>query len=816
VQLGSVGLLLVSALVFGGVIAWVVGLDAPASAKPTPDVAVATTTKKPEEKQQPQKPEEKERPKKPEEKERPKEPKDPVPDDPKLRMVLQQLNADDVETNDEGIKGLEGLDPAVVRHAIPAVVDAAERQNDKDFRQRAVEALIRIGDAPLEKDYRCLKKALQIEHAALRRYAVNTLEELGNKAKDAMDVMVEALKHRDQEVSGKAFAIMKTLGPTARAPALRLLLNPNGDADEEASLGVLKKLLDGADPLPAGEIDVLAEAMRDVKRRIKVRCFAVENLGKGEQAARAIPALLAVLREKGDAKLLTLSIKALGRIGDTRKDVLTSLWTVATSAAEEENRLESLQVLDDLDSSALSVVQIVQRWPAETSSSVRQKLAKMLHSRIDMLKPEKLKEQLLPLLQDKDPEIVLEGLKVVQARKQEAAVVAVEVAALLKRDAAEVREAALKALEAIGSPGAKDLPKLSQQLLDRWSMEKDPSVQRALTSLLLSRLKLLEPEQMTNLRPLLRHKDTPIILVGLKVVQVRKQDAAVVAVEVAALLHRDAAEVREAALNALEAIGLAGDKDLPKLSQQLLAHWTREKDSAVRLALTNLLKSRLSKLKPEKLKEQLLLLLQHKDPEIILVGLKVVRDRKKEAADVAAEIADLLNDNTAKTVREEALATLKTLGPAARKALPKLFEILKNTAKFHRTPLALTVAEMVSAKDAKNVESLVPILLEGLHPNSLKVSEAAINRALVKIGQPAVNGIFTVLTEILSSANPDTLKNFQYRKTLYETLAEVGAKYKSPGNHAFLQRLWKTESKKNRNDKLIKAARAAMDAVDPE
>ena len=242
-----------------------------------------------------------------------------------------------------------------------------------------------------------------------------------------------------------------------------------------------------------------------------------------------------------------------------------------------------------------------------------------------------------------------------------------------------------------------------------------------------------------------------------------------------------------------------------------------EKDADVQKALDNLLKSRLAMLKREQMREQLLPLLRHKNADIVLVGLKVVRDSKEKAADVAAEVADLLKGDNAKTVREDALATLKVLGPAADKALPKLFEILAKTRRSQRTPLALTVAVIVDAKDGTNVRRLVPFLLDGLHPNALKVgasSKAAINRVLLKIGQPAVEGSFKVLSDILASNSPDTKDNAHYRMNLYETLAKLGPKCPAQGNHDSLQRLWKTESARKSNTDVTEKARAALNKMD--
>ena len=280
----------------------------------------------------------------------------------------------------------------------------------------------------------------------------------------------------------------------------------------------------------------------------------------------------------------------------------------------EEPDLKLFQVLEKRDSSALSALQIAQRWTGENSGTVREALVNMLQSRLPMLKRDEMKE-VLPLLNHKDTEIVLVVLRFVQVRKDEAAVVAVEVAGLLTHSATEVREAALKALGSIGTAGDKALPKLSQQLLDRWPLEKDLAVRQALIKLLRSRLTRLKPEQMKQLLPLLNHKDTEIVLVGLKVVQDRKDEASVVADKVAELLKHDAGEVREAARNALLAMGPAVEKALPTFSLRLRR------------------------------------LLHGKDKDIVVVGLKVVQDRKEKAADLAQDVVSLTTDPDASVPR---------------------------------------------------------------------------------------------------------------------------------------------------------------------
>lgn len=797
VRMGSVGLLLVSMLVLGGVIAWVAGFDfgLPSS---TPIAALPPTTKK-------QKPPTAAKKK-----------KAPEQKDPKLVELLEQLKAPDLETKREAIKGMAELDDAIARQAIPALIAAAQQHDNEDFRQLIAQELKGRG-APLATDYDCLKVALRIPHPAFPRYVLSALKDLGEKARAALGVLVGAMKHRDLEVRSEAIALLKPLGPTAAPPALRLLLNPSGDEDEEASLAVLKLLLGESKSLTAEETDALIETLHDGKRRPRMRCFAVENLGKSEQAARAVPALLDVLQEKSDGKLLSLSIKALSRIGGKRKEVVTALLTLSRSAEEEGIRLESLQALEQLDPSALSAAQILERWTAETSSGVKQELDKMLRSRLALLKRDRM-EELRPLLRHKDRDIVLVGLNAVQVHKEEAAAVVLEVANLLDHDADTVREAVLNALEALGPAVETALPTLPRLLLNRWTRESAPAVQKTLLRLLQSRLAALKPEQMKNLLPLLRHKDNEIVLVGLKIVQAHKAKAADVAADVGDLLKHEDAKVRQAALIALQALGGAAGKAMPHLTQMLLDRWLVEKETTVREAVADLLRSHLALLKRDQMQE-LLPLLRHKNKELILIGLKAVQVHKEEAADMAAAVAELLNDKTPR-VREAVLVALKALGSASHKALPQLFEQLKERTQYRRTALTLTIAGMIDLSNTESVDRLVPFLLEGLHPKAIqeqdKAAEAAIIRVLVKIGQPAVEGCFTILDAglKLEVAGAD---NINHRRKLYEALAKLGPTCKLKAHYERLLRLRKKEAAKNKfNKDVIAAAGIALAAMDPD
>jgi HEAT repeat protein len=330
---------------------------------------------------------------------------------------------------------------------------------------------------------------------------------------------------------------------------------------------------------------------------------------------------------------------------------------------------------------------------------------------------------------------------------------------------------------------------------------------------------MLKPEDMKELRPLLLHKDADLVVVGLKVVLAKKEAAAEVAAEVADLLKRDEPRVREAALNALQALGSAADKARPNLTPRLLDHWGLEKDPSVRQALGKVLHSRLAMLKPDDLKQQIPRLLRDKDTDLVAVGLNVVIAKKDAAAVVAGEVADLLKPDNNDKVRGTALAALKAMGPSAKNALPKLLEILKDMPKFQRTALALTIADLVDPKDPATVDPIVPFLLEGLHPKAPQIkvpgesTETAIKQTLVKMGQPAVEGIFTALAENLD-IEVSGVDGANYRKNLYYALEQLGPSCRSnKTNFETIKNLRMREIKKKYKD-VNDAATAAYIAFD--
>ncbi len=235
------------------------------------------------------------------------------------------------------------------------------------------------------------------------------------------------------------------------------------DSDEEVARAGLDALLElGA--LTEAEINVLTEALGDVKRRVWVRRFAAHRLGlQGEKAAKAVPHLAKVLEKEKDLNLLSLAIGALRSIGDKRPAACAALVSLIVSHPEEKIRMESLEAVESLDLSAFPTGQMLECSVTEKSEKMREAIAKRLGIRLAALKPEQMTE-FIPLFRHKEPAIVLTGLKIVLMKKRDAAPIAAELAGLVKHSDARVRRMSFDALQAIGPAGKAAVPPLLEAL----------------------------------------------------------------------------------------------------------------------------------------------------------------------------------------------------------------------------------------------------------------------------------------------------------------------------------------------------------------
>jgi HEAT repeat protein len=388
------------------------------------------------------------------------------PTDAALEAILAQLRDRDPATVLKGVEALRRVEREAARGAIPALAHALQNTEDEKFRRRIVEEMERIG-APFKDDIDCLRPIAALSYQRARLYAVDALRQLGPDARPGIPVLAQALKDRDSEVRRKAATVLRDLGPTARPAAFRTLLETASDADEEVARAALDALIELGKLTPA-EIAVLTEALGDDKRRIWVRRFAALRLGEqGALAEKAVPALVKVLQGEKDVVLLRFTTQALGRIGTKEKDTLDALLHAVLENPAEEVRLAALDALNRLDLSVFSTREMITRTDrnVETSPKVRVAIARLIDERMAVLKPEQMAE-VLPLLQHKDPVIVLIGLNVILKKKEGAEAVAGDLIGLVKHNDAKVFDRTVEAFQTLGTAAKTAAPGLLAALKD--------------------------------------------------------------------------------------------------------------------------------------------------------------------------------------------------------------------------------------------------------------------------------------------------------------------------------------------------------------
>jgi serine/threonine protein kinase len=385
---------------------------------------------------------------------------------------LAALRGTDLGACRNAFEEVAAMGNSEARIAVPALLEAAGR-SDPGLRTAIIGKLQQIGP-PHDKDFECLQKAILLNCAPAKMYAIQQLEVMGNfDPATRAEALVEGLRESNaQEVRLAAEAALAKLGAPAKGAALKPLLRAADDRDDDVSRKALDALVAFRPFNSAIDLDALVQACNDRTARVEVRCFAAKQLGElGKAADRAAPDLRRVLQEEPDAKTAALkseTLTTLSLIGN--KDLRTMRALVELANSDREQRVVRLAALDTvikLDASAVSVDDLLRLMPqqgSEQNKEVSEMAAALLDKRIEALHANQLTE-LLPLLKHKDPGLVMKALVAVGNRKQ-AAGIASEVARLAS-DSGEtsVRAAALDALQASGPSLGTDAKAVGGQLL---------------------------------------------------------------------------------------------------------------------------------------------------------------------------------------------------------------------------------------------------------------------------------------------------------------------------------------------------------------
>jgi HEAT repeat protein len=211
-------------------------------------------------------------------------------------------------------------------------------------------------DAPSKDDVAALIKQLKDISPAVRNKAARALENLDPAAKDAVPVLIEALKLKDEvsvaTVLPVAARALGRLG-SAAVPALTEALEVKDGRLQAYAAMALKQI--GPDAKPA--VPALVEVIKKYKEPAQsAKLQAIAALGKiGAGAKEAVPVLIDVTKEKPPTSAARLAaVTALGQIGPEAK---TAVPTLIELLGEEEIkagpiRLEAARALGLIGSAA--------------------------------------------------------------------------------------------------------------------------------------------------------------------------------------------------------------------------------------------------------------------------------------------------------------------------------------------------------------------------------------------------------------------------------------------------------------------------------
>ena len=210
-------------------------------------------------------------------------------------------------------------------------------------------------DAPSKEEVATLVKQLADKSSRVRSNAARTLENLDPAAKDAVPVLIEALKQKDEVNVGTVLPIVaKALGRLGMAavPALIEVLKEKDTHVQAAAAMALKQI--GPDAKPA--VSALVQVIKQYKEVENPKLQAIAALGRiGPGAKDAVPALIDATKEKPPTSAARLAaVTALGQIGPEAKAAVPGLIDLL---GEEESkagplRLEAARALGLVGSAA--------------------------------------------------------------------------------------------------------------------------------------------------------------------------------------------------------------------------------------------------------------------------------------------------------------------------------------------------------------------------------------------------------------------------------------------------------------------------------
>jgi HEAT repeat protein len=236
-----------------------------------------------------------------------------------VSALITALGDDEANSDAADALGMIGPD---AQEAIPALVGAL-KQEDRDFRMKAVYALGGIGSAAVP----ALIGALAHADGGVRQGAADALRRIGPSANASLPALIKALKDKLEGVRMSAARALMAIIPDTKE-AVTILMETVADEDKSVRDGIAK----GVHAMGSSAIAALIDALKDQKE--SVRTCATDALAQG--GLEAVPALMEALKcEQGIRKNV---VKALQSIAETLTYIKIPTGLLASTEGEIDLR----------------------------------------------------------------------------------------------------------------------------------------------------------------------------------------------------------------------------------------------------------------------------------------------------------------------------------------------------------------------------------------------------------------------------------------------------------------------------------------------
>jgi HEAT repeat protein len=306
------------------------------------------------------------------------------------------------------VEGLALFGPAA-QAAAPALCRALK---DESVRVDAAYALASIGPAAIPG----LREALQDEDENVRMAVVNCalsrmawlawlMDDMDSGAREAVPVLVTALKDKDGHIRGIAAGVLSEIGPAARGAVPALIETLKDKVDD--TRGSAAEALGAIGPAARAAVPALTQALKD--RKSWVRRMAAIALWKVSRSAKeSLPILIRVLRDKRNRWLNSYQIPpVLGEMGPKAKVAVPALRSVIHDGYPEGNLLiaEALWRITRSAKESLPVLVRALRGspPWQYTEHAQERAARILGALGPRAKP--AVPALRTALRDKEPEV---------------------------------------------------------------------------------------------------------------------------------------------------------------------------------------------------------------------------------------------------------------------------------------------------------------------------------------------------------------------------------------------------------------------------